>query len=44
MLTGNDGFLDRMKGKMSACDEYLVKPVDAAELLQLVRKHINLPL
>ncbi len=43
MLTSNDGILDRLKGKIASCDEYLVKPVDTTELLQLVRKHINLP-
>jgi len=43
MLAQDNGILDRLKGKMAACDEYLVKPVDSAELLQLVRKHINLP-
>jgi len=40
LLTGCSTRLDRVKGKMSGCDAYLVKPVSKDEFYQTVRKHL----
>jgi len=43
MLTGKDGFFDKMKGKMAGSTEYITKPFEAENLKQLVRQYLNLP-
>lgn len=43
MLTGRDGLMDRLRGKMSGAAEYLTKPFDPAALTVVVRKHLDLP-
>ena len=40
LLTGCSTRLDRVKGKMSGCDTYLVKPVGKDEFYQTLRKHL----
>ena len=40
LLTGCSTRLDRVKGKMSGCDTYLVKPVSKDEFYQTLRKHL----
>lgn len=40
LLTGCSTRLDRVKGKMSGCDAYLVKPVSKDEFYQTLRKHL----
>jgi CheY-like chemotaxis protein len=42
MLTGKDGFFDKMKGKMAGSNEYITKPFEAENLKQLVRQYLNL--
>jgi twitching motility two-component system response regulator PilG len=42
MLTGKDGFFDKMKGKMAGSNEYITKPFEAESLKQLVRQYLNL--
>jgi two-component system cell cycle response regulator len=40
LLTGCSTRLDRVKGKMSGCDAYLVKPVSKDEFYQTLRKRM----
>jgi CheY-like chemotaxis protein len=40
MVTGRDGFFDRVKGRMAGATEYLTKPFDHDELLKLVATHL----
>ncbi|MEH1958663.1 MAG: response regulator [Nostoc sp.] len=42
MLTGKDGFIDRVKAKMVGATDYLTKPFTDTELLMLVEKYINI--
>lgn len=39
MLTSKGGAFDKLKGVMSGCDMYLVKPLDEAEIKLLVKKY-----
>lgn len=41
MLTSRGALMDKLKGKMSATDEYLTKPVDKDELMSKVRKYLR---
>ncbi|MEB3336177.1 MAG: response regulator [Leptolyngbyaceae bacterium] len=41
MLTGKDGFIDRVKARMAGATDYLTKPFGASELLMLVEKYIG---
>jgi len=41
MLTGKDGFIDRVKARMVGATDYLTKPFTDTELLMLVEKYIN---
>jgi len=43
MLTGKDGFFDKMKGKMAGSNEYITKPFEAENLKLLVRQYLNIP-
>ncbi len=42
MLTGKDGFIDRVKARMAGATDYLTKPFGATELLTLVEKYVGL--
>ncbi len=42
MLTGKDGFIDRVKARMVGATDYLTKPFGQSELLMLVEKYIGL--
>jgi twitching motility two-component system response regulator PilG len=39
MLTGKDGFIDRVKARMVGATEYMTKPFGEKELLTTVEKH-----
>lgn len=39
MLSGKDGFFDKVRGKMAGTSHYLTKPFDPAVLLQIVEKY-----
>ncbi|OIP75147.1 MAG: two-component system response regulator [Oscillatoriales cyanobacterium CG2_30_44_21] len=39
MLTGKDGFIDRVKARMVGATEYLTKPFGERELLTTIEKH-----
>jgi twitching motility two-component system response regulator PilG len=42
MLTSKSSPFDRVRGKIAGCDTYLTKPVDAAQLREVVGRHIAL--
>jgi twitching motility two-component system response regulator PilG len=41
MLTGRDGLVDRIRGRMAGATEYLTKPVDPQALAALVDKYLG---
>ncbi len=41
MLTGKDGFIDRVKARMVGATDYLTKPFGEGELLMLIEKYIG---
>ena len=41
MLSGRDGFLDKVKGRMSGAADYLTKPFEPALLLRVIRKYVH---
>ena len=41
MLTAKDGLIDKVKGRMSGCNEYLTKPFTPEELTARVRKYVQ---
>ncbi|MEW6499774.1 MAG: response regulator, partial [Cyanobacteriota bacterium] len=42
MLTGKDGFIDRVRARMVGSTDYLTKPFGENELLMLLEKYIGL--
>lgn len=44
MLTGKEGFVDRLRARMVGATDYLTKPFGASELLMLIEKYIGLPM
>lgn len=42
MLTGKDGFIDRVKARMVGATDYLTKPFGEAELLMLIETYVGL--
>jgi two-component system, cell cycle response regulator len=43
MLTSKSSPFDRVRGKMAGCDTYLTKPVDPAQLYEVVDRHTAAP-
>lgn len=41
MITGKDGFIDRVKARMVGATDYLTKPFGDSELLMLVEKYVG---
>ncbi len=41
MLTGKDGLMDKVRGRLVGSEDYLTKPFDPNELMRLVEKHTN---
>lgn len=41
MLTGKDGFIDRVRARMIGATDYLTKPFGESELIMLVEKYIG---
>ncbi|MGK7928502.1 MAG: response regulator [Spirulina sp.] len=41
MLTGKDGFIDRVKARLVGATDYLTKPFGAGELLMLIEKYLG---
>ena len=42
MLTSKSSPFDRVRGKMAGCDTYLTKPVDPAQLREVLARHVPL--
>jgi twitching motility two-component system response regulator PilG len=43
MLTGKDGFFDKIRGRLAGTNAYLAKPLKPDTLLEAVRKHCPVP-
>ena len=41
MLTGKEGFIDRIKARMVGATDYLTKPFGEQELLLLIEKYVS---
>ncbi|HWE63871.1 MAG TPA: response regulator [Chloroflexota bacterium] len=41
MLTGRDGLIDKVRGKLARADCYLTKPVDSVVLLAKIREYLS---
>jgi twitching motility two-component system response regulator PilG len=41
MLTGRDGILDRLKGKLAGAQAYMTKPFMTKDLISFVREHLR---
>jgi twitching motility two-component system response regulator PilG len=41
MLSGKDGLFDKMRGKLAGSTEYMTKPFDSAELVAVVKRHLE---
>lgn len=41
MLSGKDGFIDKVRGRMVGSDDYITKPFEPEELMHYVNKYIN---
>jgi two-component system, cell cycle response regulator len=41
MLTSKSSPFDRVRGKMAGCDTYLTKPVDPAQLREVIGRHVG---
>jgi twitching motility two-component system response regulator PilG len=41
MLTGKDGFIDRVRARMVGATDYLTKPFGASELLMLLERYVG---
>jgi twitching motility two-component system response regulator PilG len=39
MLTGKDGFFDKVRGKLAGAAEYITKPFQPSHLIETVRRH-----
>jgi twitching motility two-component system response regulator PilG len=43
MLSGRDGFFDKVRGRMVGSTQYVTKPFDPAQLVKAVTKHLAQP-
>ncbi len=41
MLSGKDGVFDKMRGKLSGCDDFISKPFESEELVAKIREHLE---
>ena len=41
MLSGNDGFFDKVKGKMAGAESYLTKPFEPAGLMRAIGEYLH---
>jgi twitching motility two-component system response regulator PilG len=41
MLSGNDGFFDKIKGRMAGASDYLTKPFDPPIMLRTLKKYLS---
>jgi twitching motility two-component system response regulator PilG len=40
MVTARDGFFEKVKGRMAGATEYITKPFDSEQILQIVKKYL----
>lgn len=40
MLSSKDGFFDKVRGKMAGSTQYMTKPFEPRELVEVVRKYV----
>lgn len=43
VLTGQRGFIPRIKGRLSHANEYLTKPIETQQLLEFIYKYLGSP-
>lgn len=43
ILTGKDGMVDRVRAKLAGCSDYITKPIEEKEVLEIVNKYLNPP-
>lgn len=43
MLTGKDGVMDRLKGRLAGAKGYITKPFRTQDVLAVVRSHLGVP-
>ncbi|HEX9067233.1 MAG TPA: response regulator [Ktedonobacterales bacterium] len=43
MLSGKDGLFDKVKGRLSGSTDYITKPFDTNELVNMVIRHLDTP-
>ncbi len=41
MLSGKDGLFDKMRGKWAGSSDYITKPFDSGELVDVVKRHLR---
>ena len=41
MLSGKDGFFDKVRGRMVGATDYITKPFEPQELVKVVRRHLT---
>lgn len=42
MLTGRDGVLDRLKGRLAGAKDYITKPFRTQEVMSVVHSHLGI--
>ncbi len=43
MLSGKDGLIDKMRGRMNGCDGFIAKPLESGSLIEIVRVQLANP-
>jgi len=43
MLSGRDGVIDRLKGRLAGAKDYLTKPFRTQDVMSVVHSHLNVP-
>ena len=43
MLSGKDGLFDKVKGRLAGSTDYITKPFDTNELVDMVIRHLDTP-
>ncbi|MEM7756617.1 MAG: response regulator [Cyanobacteria bacterium P01_A01_bin.40] len=41
-LTGNDGFIDRVRAKVSGANAFISKPIEIEKIISIINKHMDL--
>ncbi len=43
MLSGRDGVIDRLKGRLSGAKDYITKPFKTQEVISVIHSHLGVP-